>query len=104
MSLKKGGHIVFLATPNANSIVYKIWNTLPALNPRYNFYIPSDVTLKNVLENYDFCILETEKPYIFSPYARPFFDHLKFLSCLVLHQKPTFAFWGNMMNMIARKD
>lgn len=103
MSLKKGGHIVFLATPNANSIVYKLWNTLPALNPRYNFYIPSDVTLKDVLESYDFCVLETDKPYLTSPYARPFFDHLKFLSCLVSRKKPTFAFWGNMMNLIAKK-
>lgn len=102
-SLKPGGHIVFLATPNANSLVYKVFNTLPALNPKYNFYIPSDVNLPDVLRNYDFEVVEIERPYLKSPYARPLMDHLNFIRCLITGSKPNFAFWGNMMNIIARK-
>ena len=39
-SLKKDGLVVFLQTPNANSPVYKLFNTLPVLSPSLNFYIP----------------------------------------------------------------
>ena len=102
-SLKMGGFIAFLATPNANSLVYKFFNTLPALDPKYNFYIPSDVTLSNVLENYNFELLEISKPYINSPYASPIEDHFKFFKAAMLGRKPDFAFWGNMMNIIAIK-
>jgi SAM-dependent methyltransferase len=102
-ALRKGGCIAFLATPNANSLVYKIFNTLPALDPRLNFYIPSDITLCNILENFGFKILEVEKPYRCSPYASHFRDPLGFLSCLLSRRKPDFAFWGSMMNIVARK-
>ena len=51
-SLKKGGKIVFLATPNSNSIYFKLWNTLPFLDmPTTNYYIPSDKWLMNALDN-----------------------------------------------------
>lgn len=102
-ALKKGGAVVFLATPNANSIVYKLFNTLPALDPVLNFYVPSDVTLSDVLRNYDFTVLDIEYPYLGSPYARPLADHLNFFKTLATRTKPRFAFWRNMMNVIARK-
>ena len=103
-ALKKGGYIVFLATPNANSIVYKLFNTLPALNSKLNFYIPSNVTLRNILNNNDFEVVEIDRPYLNSPYANPIQDHLKFVYCFLTSAKPGFAFWGNMMNVIARKS
>ena len=103
-ALKPGGHIAFLATPNANSIVYKLFNTLPALDPALNFYIPSDVTLSNVLRNYSFDLVDIEYPYLTSPYAQPIADHFKFIKALLTRQKPSFAFWRSMMNVIARKD
>jgi SAM-dependent methyltransferase len=103
-ALKKGGYIVFLATPNANSAVYKFFNTLPALNSQLNFYIPSNVTLSNILKNNEFEVLEIERPYLNSPYANPILDHIKFIYCLITRKKPNFAFWGNMMNIIARKN
>lgn len=102
-ALKRGGAVVFLATPNANSIVYKLFNTLPALDPALNFYVPSDVTLSDVLHNYDFTVLDIEYPYLGSPYARPLADHLNFFKTLATRTKPRFAFWRNMMNVIARK-
>jgi len=103
-SLKKGGVAVFLATPNANSVVYKLFNTLPALDPVLNFYVPSDVTLSDVLRNYEFSVVDIEYPYVNSPYASPVADHLNFLKALVTRKKPRFAFWRNMMNVIARKE
>ena len=103
-ALKKGGAIVFLATPNANSIVYKLFNTLPALDPVLNFYIPSDGSLSDVLRNYEFTVVDIEYPYLDSAYANPVADHLNFLKTLVTRKKPRFAFWRNMMNLIARKE
>lgn len=102
-SLKKGGTVVFLATPNVNSITYKLFNTLPMLDDKCNFYLPSDVTLTNILTNYKFQVLEVEKPYLNSPYSKILRDHFRFLQCLALSKKPNFAFWGSMMNLIARK-
>jgi SAM-dependent methyltransferase len=102
-SLKIGGYIIFLATPNSNSLFYKYFNDLPALQSEYNFYIPSDITLSNILVNNKFKVLEVEKPYINSPYSQPILDHLKFFKRLVFRGKDDFAFWGNMMNVIAKK-
>jgi len=102
-ALQPGGFIVFLATPNANSVVYKLFNTLPALEPERNFYVPSDVTLTDVLRVTGFDVVEIEYPYLSSPYARPVRDHLAFLTSLVLRRRPRHAFWRSMMNVIARR-
>ena len=103
-SLKKGGAIIFLATPNANSPVYKLFNTLPALDPRLNFYIPTDLTLSSILENSGFKVLEVQKPYLKSPYSNLIANHLEFFYCYLMRRDPKFAFWGSMMNMIAIKN
>jgi SAM-dependent methyltransferase len=102
-ALKPGGIIAFLATPNANSLVYKLTNTLPVLGPEYNFYIPSDITLINVCKNFGFEFVELNTPYLKSPYANPFKDHLKFLQMLIFKKKPSFPFWKNMMDVILKK-
>ena len=102
-SLVSGGIIVFLATPNANSVVYKIHNTLPALGADMNFYIPSDITLTDNLKNIGIEILEINYPYWNSPYIKLFSDHLNFILSIILHRKPKYAFWGNMMNVIGKK-
>jgi len=102
-SLKPGGYIVFLATPNSNSLFYKIFNNLPVLKSEYNFYIPSDITLSNILVNNGFEVLEVEKPYLKSPYANYFSDHLKFIKKLIFRTNDAFAFWNSSMNVIAQK-
>ncbi len=103
-SLKKGGLIVFLSTPNANSIYYKIFNNLPFLDSSLNFYIPSDTTLNNSLSNFGFDIVRIEYPYLKSPYARPVLDYSKFiLKFFSRSDKISFAFPGSMMNVIAIK-
>tara|TARA_Y100001970_G_scaffold293842_1_gene443735 strand:+ start:1279 stop:1950 length:672 start_codon:yes stop_codon:yes gene_type:complete len=103
-ALKSNGLIIFLSTPNANSICYKYFNTLPALDPKLNFYEPSDITLSNVLKNFNFEILETKFPYFNSPYSSLIKDHFEFCKSIILNKKNIkFPFWKNMMNMIARK-
>ena len=102
-SLKPGGFIVFLATPNANSAVYKICNTLPALDPKYNYWVPSDITLCDNLNNAGFDVIDVQYPYVGSPYSSYFYDHIMFLRLLLMRRTTRFAFWKNMMNVIARK-
>lgn len=102
-ALKSGGFIAFLATPNANSLSYKLFNSLPMLGASSNFYIPSDITLTNVLVNFGFEILKVEYPYLGSPYCNLIGDHLKFARRCLFGGKVNFAFWRNSMNVIARK-
>ncbi len=102
-SLKSGGVVAFLATPNSNSIYYKLFNTLPFLAPELNFYIPSDLTLSSALNNFGFEIKEIQYPYVGSPYQKLISDHIKFLKKLVFRTDDKFAFYKSMMNLIAIK-
>lgn len=101
-ALKDQGYLVFLATPNTNSIYYKLWNTFPFLDARTNFYIPSDHSLINSLNNFGFEFVEIRYPYWKSPYKSFLKDHCKFL--LKLFGFPfQFPFWRNVMDLIVRK-
>ena len=102
-SLKPGGLLIFLATPNMNSFYYKLFNTLPMLDDLRNFYIPSDKTLSNAVVNFGFNVVEVNYPYLRSPYSNIVKDHLKFLKKFFFRTNDKFAFWGNSMNVIARK-
>lgn len=102
-ALKSGGAIIFLATPNTRSIYYRLFGTLPALDPPRNFYIPSDRDLANALSNIGFRVKEVEYPYLETPYARPVTDHLKFVANLLGRRRRDFAFWRNMMNVAGIK-
>jgi len=100
--LKSGGIMVFLSTPNSNSICYKLFGTLPFLKPEHNFLIPSDTMLRNSLKNFGLNIVETRFPYLETPYARPLRDHLYFLlRCFGI--PATFAFWRNIMEIYGIK-
>ena len=102
-SLKKDGIIVFLATPNAESLVYRLKNNLPFLHSHLNFYIPGKNSLCNALQNIGFGIEEVETPYWNTPYRK--FPRDLILFCLnVLSSKfYRHAFWGNTMSIIASK-
>lgn len=100
--LKKGGLMAFISTPNANSICYKWFGTLPALEPKYNYWIPSDNTLVNALKNFGLKTICVRHPYLESPYAQPLRDHFYFLlKCF--GAKVKFPFWKNMMEVYAVK-
>ena len=76
--LRHGGLLVFLATPNTNSPMYKRTGTLPALDPPRNWWIPDDLSLGNVLNNLGFTNIEFYYPYG-KPYARPVVDFIRYL-------------------------
>ena len=97
-ALRKGGYVFYLATPNINSLYYKIWNDLPALDSRKNFFLPSEKILTNVMEIYGFELIQKEFPYINSPYSNPIKDHLKFI-LKIFGSNVEFPFWRNMMNL-----
>lgn len=102
-ALKPNGFVCFLATPNMNSIYYKLWNTLPFLDPKVNFWIPSDQTLMNTMAHFGFQLIQIRYPYVHSPYASFLKDHFNFIrKCFGAHV--TFAFWRNSMELIFKKN
>ena len=102
-SLKSGGYICFLATPNANSPLYRRKNTLPFIESKYNYWIPSDTTLSNILNNLNFIVQEINFPYWNTPYRRTFYDHFSFLINLFTSKYIDHAFWKSSMNLMAKK-
>ena len=102
--LKDGGGLVFLSTPNINSIYYKLFNTLPMLNERYNFFLPSDKTLKQILNNFGFSVKGIEYPYRNTPYASPIKDVFSFLlKFFKIRKNIKFPFYKNLMECYAEK-
>ncbi len=100
--LAPGGYLVFLSTPNSNSPYYRRFKTLPFLTPTGNFLIPSDIMMKDALQNFGLEVVEIRHPYLGGPYARPLRDHLYYLmSFLGLRRK--FPFWRSSMEIYARK-
>lgn len=103
--LKDGGGLIFLATPNINSVYYKLFNTLPMLNERYNFFLPSDRTLKQILNNFGFSVKGMEYPYRNTPYARPVKDAFSFLlKFFKIRKNIEFPFYKNIMECYAEKN
>jgi 2-polyprenyl-3-methyl-5-hydroxy-6-metoxy-1,4-benzoquinol methylase len=101
--LTPGGYLIFLATPNSNSPYYRRFKTLPILTPHLNILIPSDIMMRNALQNFGLEVIEIRYPYLRSPYARPIRDHfLFFLSFFGIKFK--FPFWRSVMEIYARKS
>lgn len=100
--LRPGGWMVFLATPNTNSPYFRRFKTLPILTESVNILQPSDIMLRNALQNMGLEVDEIRYPYLETPYARPIRDHLWYgMSFIGLRRK--FAFWGSAMEIFARK-
>lgn len=100
--LAPGGYLVFLATPNSNSPYYRRFGTLPFLTPHLNFLIPSDLMMRNALQNFGLEAIEICYPYLDTPYAKPVRDHLRYLLSF-LGVRGKFAFWRSSMELYARK-
>lgn len=102
-ALKSDGYLIFLATPNANSIYFKIWNTLPFLDmPKVTYLIPHNKWFIQSIENFGFKLVEERYPYISSPYSNLLFDHIKFLIKLI-GCNVKFPFWKNSMELVFKK-
>jgi SAM-dependent methyltransferase len=103
-ALRPGGFVFFLATPNANSPVYRRTRTLPFLDPPRNFYVPDDINFPNALRNYGFEVVEVRYPYLRSPYRRLVSDHCRYLRNLVRRRNHLpHAFWRSSMEVVARR-
>lgn len=100
--LRPGGWLVALATPNAGSVVYRLFQELPALDPPRNFVIFSDRELRQCLLNLGFRGVSFHYPYLGTPYASPLRDFARFGLRLLGHRSP-FAFPRNMMECYARR-
>ncbi|MFA6039778.1 MAG: class I SAM-dependent methyltransferase [Candidatus Peribacteraceae bacterium] len=103
--LKPGGVIAFLATPNTNSLCYRLFGSLPMIRSDLNFLLPSDVMLRQILENFGFEMLGFAYPYRGTPYARPALDLASFLLKLlgIGGKGVHFAFYRNSLECFARK-
>lgn len=100
--LKKGGTLAILATPDTDSIVYKIWGMLPALDAPRNWVLFGHRALVNILGRLGYEDIEIIYPYWKSPYANPLMDFSKFFASLIFGYHP-FAFPGNMLEIYAHK-
>jgi SAM-dependent methyltransferase len=102
-ALRPGGYVAFLQTPNAGSVVYRLWQDLPCLEPTRNWWVPSERTLNNALRNAGFAHVATRKEYWRSPYADPWRDHMAFVAQWFRATRPRFAFHGSMMDTLWQK-
>jgi 2-polyprenyl-3-methyl-5-hydroxy-6-metoxy-1,4-benzoquinol methylase len=100
--LAPGGYLAFLSTPNSNSPYYRRFKTLPFLTPHANFLIPSDVMMRNALQNFGLDVIDIVYPYLGGPYARPLRDHVMY-ALSFLGVKSKFPFWRSSMEIYARK-
>ena len=103
-SLKKGGYLFILATPDISSIYFRLFQNLPALDQNKNFYLPSFNNLKKICENCGFKFVEVNYTYFKSVYDNFTSDFFFFfLKILGLYRNKEISFPGNMMNLAFRK-
>ncbi|PJE81445.1 hypothetical protein COU58_02500 [Candidatus Pacearchaeota archaeon CG10_big_fil_rev_8_21_14_0_10_32_42] len=100
--LKKGGMIIFLATPNTESVYYRLFKELPMLDEKYNFLLPSEKILRQTLKNFGYRDIKFYFPYRETPYARRD-DLLKFVLKFFGFRKLNFAFPRNILECYALK-
>tara|TARA_Y100001968_G_scaffold280565_1_gene277198 strand:- start:66816 stop:67487 length:672 start_codon:yes stop_codon:yes gene_type:complete len=101
-SLKVGGKILFLATPNIRSLYYLLFKSLPFLEEEMMYWVPSDVCLRRTLRNCGFSSISIYYPYFSSPYSQPIMDIIKFFIKLFT-RIGSFPFPGNMIWVSAIK-
>jgi len=100
--LKPGGLLAILATPDTDSLVYRIWYELPALDAQRNWVLFGNRYLQNILKRLGYEQIEVLHPYLDTPYANPAQDVMLFVTSLFFGFRK-FAFPGNMMEIYARK-
>ena len=104
-SLKTGGYLVFLQTPNIGCIYYRLFQNLPALETQNTYFLPDHEQLVRICERSGFGLVGAQKPYWKSPYASPLKDFSKFFFRLFFRSRSLQGpFPGNMMNLIFKKE
>lgn len=100
--LKKGGLLCILATPDTDSLVYKIFGQLPALDAPRNWVVFGSKVLVNILKRLGYENVEVLRPYLGTPYANPLKDAANFLLSLLFGYRK-FAWPGNQIEIYAVK-
>jgi SAM-dependent methyltransferase len=100
--LRRGGTLAILAQPDADSLCYKLFGDLPALDAPRNWWIPGRRELQNILHKLNFDKQEVIYPYWGGPYAKPWRDFTRFALRLIGIRK-SFAWPGNMIELYAQK-
>jgi len=103
-SVKVGGYIAILATPNIESMLFRATRRLPTLNWDLVRNLPSLSSIRHALEYAGFRVIDTQKPYFFSSYASPMKDLFRFfVNLLGPKQTKVGAFPGNVVNVLAER-
>ena len=103
--IKKNGILYVYITPNFNSFCAQVfkenWNLFDPI--AYMFYF-SDKTAEKFINKFGFKLIHKEFPYIDGPYCNIENDYkcVKNLLSGIAGISP--PFWGNMMNLVFRKD
>lgn len=100
--LRPGGTMAILAQPDADSLCYRLFGELPALDLPRNWWIPGRREIENVLRRLGFGRFEVLRPYWGGPYANPPRDFWRFLLRL-FGVRSKFPFPGNMIELYAQK-
>ena len=100
--LKKGGLLVILATPDADSVIYQMFGRLPCLEDARNWVVFGHRVLNNIMVRLGMKDIEITHPYWNTPYAQPVKDFGNFALSLLFGWRP-FAFPGNMLELYAVK-
>jgi len=98
--LRSDGTLAILATPDTDSLVYKIFGDLPPLDLARNWVLFGHRMLGNILRKLNYYDIEISFPYWKTPYAQPFVDFSRFAISLLFGYRP-FSFPGNMMEIFA---
>lgn len=101
--LRPGGLLFVLATPDTDSIVYKLSGKLPALDPDRNWIPFGHEMLTNIMVRMNCRLVDSWYPYRDTPYANPIKDVVEFVNLLTGGIYEPFAWPGNMMNLCFRK-
>ena len=99
--MKPGAMLAILATPDTDSLIYKLWGNLPPLDAPRNWVLFGNKMLTNILIRHNLTC-EVTHPYWNTPYASPLSDFSKFSYSLLFGWRK-FAFPGNMMEVYAWK-
>ena len=103
-ALKPGGCLFLLATPNSDSILYRLKSDLPMIDWPRVLLVPGRKMMINALTNLGFELVNVEFPYFRSAYKNILSDHLFFLlNCITPGFFWKHAFWGSVMNICVRK-
>lgn len=97
------GSIAILSTPNCDSLYFRIFNSLPALDKPKCYLFPTLGQIANVLDRQDLRLEKVSYPYLQSGYAR-LSDFMNFfMRLLTRNSRLQSAFPRNMMNLIFQK-